>query len=40
MQRERERERERQRQRVASRLCAVSAEISVGLELTNFEIMT
>ena len=42
--REREREwgrgRERGRERMSSRLCAVSTESDVGLELTNHEIMT
>ena len=35
-----EREREREREKIPSRLCAVSAEPDVGLELTNCEIMT
>ena len=44
--REREREREsrggaeRERQRIPSRLCTISAEPDVGLEVTNHEIMT
>ena len=37
---ERERERERKRERILSRLCIVSVEPDVGLELTNLEIMT
>ena len=35
-----ERERERERERDPSRLCTVSSESNVGLELTNREIMT
>ena len=35
----RERERERERERIPSRLCTVSAESDVGLELMNHEIM-
>ena len=42
--REREREqgrvRQKGRERVPSRLHAVSTELDVGLELTNWEIMT
>ena len=38
--RERERSRERGRQRIPSRLCTVSPELAVGLELTNREVMT
>ena len=37
---QREKERQRQRQRIPSRLCTVSAEPDVALELTNHEIMT
>ena len=37
---QRESGRERRRARIPSRLLAVSAEPNVGLELTNFEIMT
>ena len=33
-------EAERWRQRIPSRLCIVSTELDVGLELTNHEIMT
>ena len=36
--RERERERETERYRIPSRLCTVSVEPDVGLELTNGEI--
>ena len=32
--------RERKRERIPTRLCAVSAEPNVGLDLTNHEIMT
>ena len=35
-----ERQRERGRERIPSRLCTVSTESDVGLELTNCEIMT
>ena len=35
-----ERSRERERERSPSRLCAVSAEPSEGLELMNHEIVT
>ena len=35
-----QRERERERQRIPSRLCTVSVEPDVGLELTNCEIVT
>ena len=38
--RERQRERESERERIPSRLCAVSTEPAVGLELMNSEIMT
>ena len=38
--RQRERDRERGRERISSRLCAVSAEQDMGLDLTNHEIMT
>ena len=38
--RETERERERERERIPSRLCTVSTEPDVGLELTDCEIMT
>ena len=37
---EREGERERERERIPSRLCTVSTEPEVGLELTNGELMT
>ena len=33
-------QRERERERIPSRLCTVSAESGVGLELTDREIMT
>ena len=33
-------EKERGRERIPSRLCAVNAELDVGLDLTNLEIMT
>ena len=33
-------QRERERERIPSRLCIVSAEPDVGLELTNCEIVT
>ena len=39
-QRERERETERERERIPRRLCTVSTEPDVSLELTNQEIMT
>ena len=35
-----ERETERERERIPSRLCTVSAEPNMGLELMNCEIMT
>ena len=38
--REREKEREGERERSSSRLCAVSAEPSAGLDLTKGEILT
>ena len=38
--REREREKERERERIPGRLCIVSAEPNVRLELTYHEIMT
>ena len=34
------RDRQRERKRIPGRLCAVSAEPDVGLDLTNREIMT
>ena len=34
------RDRKRQRERIPSRICVISAEPDVGLELTNCEIMT
>ena len=34
------RERKRKRERIPSRLCTVSTEPNMGLELTNHEIMT
>ena len=37
---EKEGERQRQRKRTLSRLCPVSIEPNVGLELMNCEIMT
>ena len=37
---ERERDRETERQRIPSRLHTVSAEPNLGLEPTNFEIVT
>ena len=37
---ERERERENERERIPGRLCAVSAEPNVGLDLMNHEFMT
>ena len=40
IERERERERERGNERILSRLCAVSAQPSVGLDLMNCEIVT
>ena len=33
-------EREEERERISSRLCIVSTEPHVGLELMNYEIMT
>ena len=35
-----ERERENERERIPGRLCAVSAEPNVGLDLMNREFMT
>ena len=40
VERGRERWRERQRERIPSRLHRTSAELKVGLELTNCEVMT
>ena len=40
MQGEVEGEREREREKISSKLCTVSAESVVGLELMNGEIMT
>ena len=35
-----EREREREREKIPSRLCTVSAELGMGLDLTNYKNMT